>query len=131
MTVTERAIADLTKQADLFAEKLSASDRSSGEQRAAIDGMAKQTQVDREAAARDREQLAQVRKELEEERATARQRDRELADARQEIALLRQKLDDHLKRVEVWSGRLWALITVLIGAVLTLASGLIVTLAKK
>ena len=55
----------------------------------------------------------------------------ELALLRQENAVLRQRLDDHLKRVETWSARLWALVSVLIGAVLSLASGLIVTLVRK
>lgn len=55
----------------------------------------------------------------------------ENATLRQEIAVLRQRLDDHLKRVETWSARLWTLITVLVGAVLALASGLIVALNKK
>ena len=48
-----------------------------------------------------------------------------------ENALLRQKLDDHLKRVELWDGRLWGLIVLLVGAALSLASGLIVTLARN
>lgn len=55
----------------------------------------------------------------------------EVADLRQENALLKQQLGDHLKRVETWSGRLWTLVTVLVAAVLALASGLIVTLGKK
>jgi hypothetical protein len=48
-----------------------------------------------------------------------------------EAALLRQRLDDHLKRMDVWGGRLWAFVLALIGAVLSLAAGLIVTLTKK
>ena len=46
-------------------------------------------------------------------------------------ALLSQRLDDHLKRVEIWDARRWSLIVLQIGAVFSLASGLIVTLAKK
>lgn len=57
--------------------------------------------------------------------------ERTVAEVRQEVAVLRQRVDDHLKRVETWSGRLWMLITVLVGAVLSLASGLIVALTKK
>ena len=78
-----------------------------------------------------REDSALLRRQLDEERALGRERDREIAALRQENALLRQRLDDHLKRVETWSGRLWVLVTVLVGAVLSLASGLIVALAKK
>ena len=52
-------------------------------------------------------------------------------EIRQELALLRQRLEDHLKRMDVWGSRLWAFVLALIGAVLSLAAGLIVTLAKK
>jgi chromosome segregation ATPase len=55
----------------------------------------------------------------------------EIKELRQENALLRQRLDDHFKRVDTWSGRLWALIVVLIGAVMSLASGLIISLNRK
>lgn len=55
----------------------------------------------------------------------------EVQTLRVDNAVLRQQVQDHLMRAESWSGRLWALVTVLIGAVLTLVSGLIVTLAKK
>lgn len=47
-----------------------------------------------------------------------------------DVVLLRQRLDDHLKRYEQWEARRWALVMALIGAVLSLASGLIVTLAR-
>ena len=82
-------------------------------------------------AARDREQLAQARKELEAERAVARQRDRELSDLRTEHALLRQKLDDHLKRVEVGDARRWTLIGLFVAAILSFAGNLVATLIKK
>lgn len=55
----------------------------------------------------------------------------ELANLRIEVAVLRQKVDDHIKQVELWDSRRWGLIVVLIGAVLSLASGLIVTLANR
>ncbi len=55
----------------------------------------------------------------------------ELAASRQEDAVLRQRMDDQTKRADVWAGRAWALVTVLVGARLSLASGLIVTLARK
>lgn len=78
-----------------------------------------------------REESALLRKQLEEERVAGRERDQRIAELRQENALLKQRLDDHLKRVETWSARLWTLITVLVGAVLSLASGLVVALSKK
>ncbi len=56
---------------------------------------------------------------------------RELTDSIREQALLRQRLDDHLKRVEAWDNRRWGLIVLMAGALLSLASGLIVTLARK
>jgi len=55
----------------------------------------------------------------------------ELAASKQENAVLRQQLQDHVKQVEVWDNRRWGLFVLLIGAVLSLASGLIVTLARK
>jgi len=82
-------------------------------------------------ADQSRDESALLRRQLDEERAAGRERDRAVAELRQENALLRQRLDDHLKRVETWSARLWTLVTVLVGAVLSLASGLIVILAKK
>lgn len=77
------------------------------------------------------EESALLRKQLDEERAAGQERDRVIAELRQENALLRQRLDDHLKRVEMWSGRFWMLVPVLVGAIFSLASGLIVVLAKK
>lgn len=71
------------------------------------------------------------RQEMERLTARADRRDDEIAALRQENALLRQQLHDHLKRVEVWSGRLWTPVTVLVGAVLALASGLITTLVNR
>ena len=51
------------------------------------------------------------------------------SDQATEIALLKQKLDENVKRVEAWEGRLWvgavALITALIAAVLSLVIALI------
>ena len=55
----------------------------------------------------------------------------EIAVLRQEIAVLPQQFQDHLKQVELWDSRRWGLIIPLIGAVFSLASGLIVTLARK
>lgn len=54
-----------------------------------------------------------------------------LSNLQNEVSLMKQRLEDHLKRMEVWSGRLWGFIVLLIGAVLSLSSGLIVTLVRK
>lgn len=56
---------------------------------------------------------------------------KELADARQEAAVLRQQLQDHVAQYQEWDRRRWGLFVLLIGAVMSLASGLVVTLAKK
>jgi hypothetical protein len=48
-----------------------------------------------------------------------------------ENAALRQQLQDHIAQYQEWDRRRWGLIVMLIGAVLSLASGLIVTLARK
>ncbi|MDY3554451.1 hypothetical protein R5W24_003575 [Gemmata sp. JC717] len=55
----------------------------------------------------------------------------ELAAERAERAALRQQLQDHIKHADLVDGRRWTLILALFGAALSLASGLIVTLAKK
>ena len=55
---------------------------------------------------------------------------KQLDDLRTENAVLRQRLDDHLKRYEQWEARRWGLVMALVGAALSLAAGLIVTLAR-
>jgi len=60
-----------------------------------------------------------------------REAESKLTEVRQEVAVLKQRLDEQTKRVEMWSNRLWGLISILIGAILALSSGLIVTLARK
>jgi predicted nucleic acid-binding Zn-ribbon protein len=54
-----------------------------------------------------------------------------LADLRHELALAKQQLADTNQRIEEWDRRWWGFVVVLIGALLSLASGLIVTLARK
>jgi hypothetical protein len=54
----------------------------------------------------------------------------ELAEARRETDVLKQQLPDHLALYQEWDKRRWGLFVVLPGAVLTLASGLIVTPVK-
>lgn len=55
----------------------------------------------------------------------------EVAALRQENAVLRQQLQDHVAQYQEWDRRRWGLFVLLIGAVMSLASGLVVTLAKK
>jgi hypothetical protein len=55
----------------------------------------------------------------------------ELTLLRLENSALKQQLQDHLAQYQEWDRRRWGLIVMLIGAVLSLASGLIVTLARK
>lgn len=88
-------------------------------------------QAAREEAARSREESIHSRRQLDEARETGRQQEKAIAELRQEIAVLRQQLQDHVAQYQEWDRRRWGLITVLIGAVFSLASGLIVTLAKK
>lgn len=57
--------------------------------------------------------------------------DQELAELRQQHALLLQKLDEQQKRLEKWDTRLWGVVAITIGAVLSLAAGLIVALTKR
>lgn len=55
----------------------------------------------------------------------------ELAASRQEIAVAHQQLQDHVKHTEERDCQRWALFLVLVAAVFSLASGLIVTLARR
>jgi hypothetical protein len=48
-----------------------------------------------------------------------------------ENATLKQQLQDHIAQYQEWERRRWGLIVILISAVLSLASGLIVTLSRK
>ncbi len=70
-------------------------------------------------------------RECTELRSTAERTRDDHAALRQEIALLRQRFDDQAKRTETWANRAWGFFVVLVGALLSLASGLIVTLARK
>jgi hypothetical protein len=72
-----------------------------------------------------------LRKLFDEQLGLGRTRDESIADLRRELALLRQRFDDQAKRHEVWANRAWGFFVVLVGALLSLASGLIVTLARK
>jgi hypothetical protein len=92
-----------------------------------------------------REVINPIQRELIEQRAINRKREdeadaqrkenvelrKEIAELRQELALVRQRQDDRQKQSEEWGRRGWGLFTVLLGAVMSLASGLIVTLARK
>ena len=54
-----------------------------------------------------------------------------IAEVRREAAAANQKLESLTKRVDEWDRRMWGFVVLLIGAVLSLASGLIVTLARR
>ncbi|VTR94264.1 unnamed protein product [Gemmata massiliana] len=84
-----------------------------------------------ELKTRLRQELAERKLAEEKARDEITQLRRELAEARQETAVLKQQLQDHVAQYQEWDRRRWGLIVLLLGAVLSLASGLIVTLAKK
>lgn len=69
--------------------------------------------------------------ESERQNAQIEQLTRDLNAALKELAALRQRSDDEVRNRETWANRVWGLFVVLVGAVLSLASGLIVTLARK
>ena len=92
----------------------------------------------RDQAAKHREEAAHFRQLLEEERVAQRERDRQIAELReadaqirQENAVLRQMVQDHVARYQETDRRRWSLILALVGASLSLAAGLIATLAKR
>jgi hypothetical protein len=86
-------------------------------------------------AAKQREELAHLRKAQEELRTASRDQDRTTAELRQELALVRQRLDDHLTRVELWDSRRWgfifAIAVALFSASATFTSGLIIASFRK
>ena len=55
----------------------------------------------------------------------------QVTDIRRDLAVVQQQLADQLRRIEEWDRRWWGLVTLLVGALLSLAAGLIVTLVKK
>lgn len=57
--------------------------------------------------------------------------DKENAVLKQTIAEQTRRFDEHVRRAEVWGQRWWALVPLLVGAVLSLCSALIVALARK
>lgn len=57
--------------------------------------------------------------------------DARLRAAEVETAALKQQLADHLAQYQEWDRRRWGLYVVLVGAVFTLASGLVATPARK
>ena len=84
------------------------------------------------------QEVAQLRKQLDEEHSAGRDRDRQLTEIRlenaalrQENAVLKQLVQDHIAQYQEWDRRRWALILALVVAILSLASGLIVTLVRK
>ncbi len=81
------------------------------------DSLQRETESRQAADEQTREEIAELRGEL--------------AGLRQENAVLRQQLQDHLAQYQEWGRRLWGFITVLIGAIFSLASGLIVSLSRK
>ena len=72
-----------------------------------------------------------MEKLLEEERLATKSMERELAELRQQNALLLQRIDEQQKRLEKWDTRLWGVVAITIGAALSLAAALIVALVKR
>ena len=82
----------------------------------------------RERDASRKEALSELKNELKDER-------RARLKVENELAALKQQLADHLAQYQEWDKRRWGVVVVLLGAILSLVSGLIValivTLAKK
>jgi len=75
---------------------------------------------------------------LEETRGSTKSMERELAEVRQQNALLlssieeqRKRLDELQSRLDKWDTRLWGLTALMIAAALSLSAGLIVALVKR
>ncbi len=82
----------------------------------------------RERDASRKEALSELKNELKDERSAR-------LKVENELAALKQQLADHLAQYQEWDKRRWGVVVVLLGAILSLVSGLIValivTLAKK
>ena len=50
---------------------------------------------------------------------------------RREMAISNERLETQIKRLDEWDRRLWGLVALVFGALLSLACGLIVTLATR
>jgi hypothetical protein len=97
----------------------------------AIHQLRLELRVHAERDSRREREIAELRATIEREREE-RAKEREARSAlERENAALKQQLQDHIKQVELWDSRRWGLFVLLVGTVLSLASGLIVTLAKK
>lgn len=69
--------------------------------------------------------------DLLERKHSTKEQDRESAELRQQNALLQQRVDEQQKRLEKWDTRLWGMVALTIGAILSLSAGLIVALVKR
>ena len=67
------------------------------------------------------EAISQLKKTVDDLVALGRANEAKLADLRQENAVVRQRLDDHLKRVEQWDTRRWGLVIAVLIAIFTTA----------
>lgn len=107
-------IRDIQRQCDVLTERDS-------NRRERVEGLAtdlEQEQVERTAAdEKHRTGVVELR--------------RELADARQEAAVLKKLLEEHIKKTDLADSRRWGLIVLALGAIFSLATGLIVSLTKK
>ena len=63
--------------------------------------------------------------------SAARSQDRDIADVRQELALARQQLADHLKRTDESDRRLWTLFGLAVAAILAFAGNFALSWVRK
>lgn len=126
-----RTLAQLSGAADLLSDRLDVT-------RGQVDDLWKSRDATRDELAEIRrenallrQENAALRKEFDAERTLGRARDEANAALRQELALVRQQFADHLKHNDTWANRAWGFFVVLVAAVLSLASGLIVALVRK
>ena len=78
-----------------------------------------------------RERDAQHDREIQRLRDQADQDRQARVAAEREVAVLRQQLQDHVAQYQEWDRRRWGMYVLFFSTVLSLASGLVVTLAKK
>lgn len=71
------------------------------------------------------------RREVEKLTAKVESLQTQLATEREERAALKQQLQDHIKNTELSVARRWSLIIALLGAALSLASGLVIALTTR
>lgn len=78
-----------------------------------------------------KEQIRNVRRDLDDIKAELRVAETLIEQLRNDNTALKTELAGHVKQTEKWDNRVWALIGLFVGSVLSLAGSLIVNAVRK